>query len=307
MAVWDDYRFVLAVTREGSLSAAARSLSVSQPTVARRIEQLESDLGVKLVSRDGAQISITEAGMEISRFAERIEREADAISRCIDRRRLGDRPHVRVSTTRGLATSWLAPHLQRFETESCARLSVHVSLDFADLGHYHADVAVRMSRPADENLLGRRVASVHCGLYASTQYLERHGQPAAAEDLAGHTLLDSEGEIAELPQVKALERMADREPALGADCVAVQIAMARNHLGIGAFPCFMADIYPDLERILPDSFDIPVDLWVLMNPDLKSSPAVREVFDFLVQSAKADAAFLRGELGSSRPRGRSVA
>ena len=295
MVCWDDYRFVLAVTRHGSLSAAARSLHVSQPTVARRIEQLESDLGVKLLSRDGGQVEITEAGREVSQFAERIEQEAEAIGQCMERRRLGDRPHVRISTTRGLAVHWLAPHLERFERESSSRLSLQVSLSFVDLGHYHADVAVRMSSPGDENLHGRRVAPVHCGLYACASYLERFGTPRTMADLAQHRLLASEGAIADLPQVRALnDACASEVDAMGADCVSVQIALARHGLGIGAFPCFMVDRGGGLTRVLRDAFDVPVDLWVLMNPDLKSNPAVREVYGFLVELAQADAAFLSG-------------
>ncbi|MEM7678881.1 MAG: LysR family transcriptional regulator, partial [Myxococcota bacterium] len=268
MVCWDDYRFVLAVTREGSLSAAARSLAVSQPTVARRIEQLEADLGIKILSRDGSQIDVTEAGQEISRFAERIEEEAHAIGRCVERRRQGARPHVRVATTRGLAMYWLAPHLRRLKTESCARLSIQVSLDFVDLGHYHADIAVRMSNPADDSLLGRRVASVNCGLYASKTYLSQSGTPTQLSELARHAYIGSEGEIANLPQVRILKTAVSSEPPFGADCVSVQIALARNHMGVGTFPCFMADIYPDLQRILPDLHDVPVPLWILMNPDL---------------------------------------
>ncbi|MEO1335767.1 MAG: LysR substrate-binding domain-containing protein, partial [Myxococcota bacterium] len=258
----------------------------------------EADLGIKILSRDGSQIDVTEAGQEISRFAERIEEEANAIDRFVDRRRQGARPHIRVATTRGLAMYWLAPHINRLKTESCARLSVQVSLDFVDLGHYHADVAVRMSNPADDNLLGRRVAVVNCGLYASTAYLSQAGTPSQLSDLAQHAYIGSEGEIADLPQVRTLKSVVSPEPPFGADCVSVQIALARNHMGIGTFPCFMADIYPDLQRILPQTYDVPVPLWVLMNPDLKRNPAVREVYDFLIKCAKDDEAVFAGRRAS---------
>ena len=291
MVCWDDYRFMLAVIREGNLSAAARSLAVSQPTVARRIEQLESELGVKLTSRDGAQIQVTEAGREIGRFAERIEGEASAIQESIERLRTGDRPHVRISTTRGLA-HWLAPRLAKIEANTYARLSIQVSLNFADLGRYQADIALRMSSPGDENLLGRKVVPVHCGLFASKTYLETRGLPATAEDLRTHSLIGSDGALAELRQVKSLEALAPVGTALSTDCVSVQIALARAHLGIGPFPCFMAAEHPDLVRVVPD-FDIPVDLWILMNPDLKSNPAVRAVYDVLVAAARDDAELFR--------------
>ena len=295
MTCWDDYRFMLAVAREGSLSAAARSLGVSQPTVARRIEQLESDLRVKLLSRDGSQIAVTEAGREVARYAERIEQEANAVGQCMEHRRTGDRPHVRVSTTRGLATHWLTPQLPRLRASSQARLSVQVSLSFVDLGHYHADIALRMSSPGDENLLGRRVTDVHCGLYASPQYLEEFGTPTEMRALSGHQVIASEGEIADLPQVQALNAWTCNPPAIGADCVAVQMAMARHSLGFGVFPCFMADPDPALVRVMPSAFDVPIQLWVLMNPDLKANRAVREVYDFLIAIAKEQSSALVGQ------------
>ena len=81
---------------------------------------------------------------------------------------------------------------------------------------------------------------------------------------------------------------------MGSDCVAVQIEMARHHLGVGVFPCFMADAFPDLKRVLRAELDVPVELWVLMNPDLKANRGVREVYDFLIATAKADAPALTG-------------
>lgn len=278
MACWDDYRFFLAVVRAGNLSAAARELEVSQPTVSRRMEQLERDLGLRLLHREGLRLEVTSAGREVIRFVEGIEREAAAIEQCIARRRHGPRPVVRLATTRGLATYWLAPRLPQLE----ARLEVYVSLSFADLGHYQADVALRMGHPRDETLLGRKVASVHCGLYASRQYFEERGTPTDIQELKAHLRIQSEGELSTLPQVCALHELAPMIPSVGADCVAVQIAFARQGLGIAPFPCFMADSHPDLVRIFRESFDVPVELWALMNPDLKSDDAVREVFDFIV-------------------------
>ena len=295
MPCWDDYRFFLAVAREGSLSAAARRLDVSQPTVSRRMEQLEADLGLRVLERKGSQLVVTPAGREVLGFIEGIERETAAIDRCLARRRSGPKPRVRLATTRGLATTWLVPRLAEFERSSAVRLDIHVALAFADLGHYQADVALRMGRPCDEALRGRRLAAVHCGLYASEAYLAKQGHPSGDPDLDDHLLIGSLGELAGLPQVRVFrERRAPLVAGVGVDCVSVQVALARHGHGLAVLPCFMAEAYPELQRVMRDAFDVPVELWALMNPDLRSDGAVREVFDFIVSSVQKEPSFFTG-------------
>lgn len=303
MPSWDDYRYFLAVTREGSLAAAARSLGVSQPTVSRRMEQLELDVGVRLLSRDGPRLSPTPAGQEVVRFARSIEKEVSAIDQCLARRLRGPRTEVRLATTRGLASYWLAPLLADLESRASIRLVVYVSLGFVDLGHYCADVAVRMGQPGDDALHGRRVGAAHCGLYAARSYLEEYGEPDSLPDLANHLVIGSAGELPRLQQNRKLAEFVSCSESVAADCVAVQIAIVRQGRGIATLPCFMADAHEELVRVLPKAFDVPVDLWVLMNPDLKTDPVVREVFDFLVNRACAASDAFQGAAGlCSTPR-----
>ena len=134
MASWDDYRFFLAVARHGNHSAAARELGVSQPTVSRRIEQLESALGLTLFQREGVSCAVTLAGREALRFVERIEREAKAIDRCLAQRREGAGHPIRLATTRGLAI-WLAPKLTALGPGILGRLEIHV--DLRQIGRAH--------------------------------------------------------------------------------------------------------------------------------------------------------------------------
>ncbi|MEO1234316.1 MAG: LysR family transcriptional regulator, partial [Myxococcota bacterium] len=260
MVGWDDYRFFLTVVRTGSHSAAARALGVSQPTVSRRIEQLEEALGLRVVMRGPTGCVPTEAGQEILRFVEGIEREAVAIDRAMARHRSGGGSPVRLATTRGLAV-WLAPRLRDLPAELRARLQILIGLHRADLAHAQADLALRMGRPGDDELRGRKLCRVHSGLYASRRYLEMQGTPTQWEDVAGHPGIRSVEGIAALPQVQVLDGAVEMQGGPGANCVAVQIALAKEGLGLTPVPCFMAAEEASLVRVMREQFDVPVDLW----------------------------------------------
>lgn len=293
MVGWDDYRFFLTVVRTGSHSAAARSLGVSQPTVSRRIEQLEEALGIRVLSRSPSGFVPTAAGQEILRFVEGIEREAIGIDRAMARQRSGGGSPVRLATTRGLAL-WLAPRLRDLPEALRGRIHVLVGLHRADLAHAQADLALRMGRPGDDELRGRKLCPVHSGLYASRAYLEAHGCPTDWETLADHPGIRSVEGIAALPQVEVLDAEVSMQSGPGSNCVAVQIAMAREGLGMAPIPCFMAAKEPSLVRVLADQFDVPVELWALMHPDREADPAVRTLFDLIVDAVAQDRAVFEG-------------
>ncbi|MEM9691381.1 MAG: LysR family transcriptional regulator [Myxococcota bacterium] len=301
-ANWDNYRFFLAAVRGGTLSAAARALKVAQPTAGRRIEALEQEVG-PLFDRDAQGMSLTPLGEEILPHVEAMAQQASALEQCAVRHRSGVRRTVFIATTMGLSTHWLAEKtaLLRVDVPDL-RVSVRVGIPRADLIHHEADIALRMGSPAHDDLVGRRCGKIGCGLYASRAYLEQNGSPASLEALDDHTLVDSEGEIADLPQVKVLRhRTAAAAVALGCDSVTVQIAALKAGLGIAPVPCFMAEPSPVLVRLLPELFHVEVDLWLLVNPRLKHEPTVRRVLDHLHEEAVRDASRLAGRPGEASP------
>lgn len=297
MLSWDDYRFFLAVARCGSLSAAARTLAVTQPTVGRRIDQMEGELKVKLFERTDSGFCLTDAGKATLHFAEAMDREAEGAGNCLARFLSKPKEIVRIATTLNIANCWLTEKLAAFRTTNpSVRLAIRVGLQRADVSRYKADIALRMGDPGDDQLFGRRIGQVHCGLYASQAYVEDRGAPETLDDLASHSVIDSEGEIENLPQVAVLrDSMPDGGVDFGADNTTVQMAAVRCGLGIAALPCFMADPAPNFLRVLPEAFDIPVDLWLLVNRDLKETGPVRRTYDFLARAITADAALFNGK------------
>jgi len=175
------------VADAGGFTAAARSLGVGQPTVSRRISELEAELGVALVQRTTRQLSITEAGL---RFLERAREVVDAVERARDAARFSGplRGELRITAPVSFTHVWLGPRLGQFMRQ---HTMLDVYLDVADrhidLVAERMDVAVRMGGPDDANLAGRRLRSGERWFVASPTWLEAHGRPASFSELAHHT------------------------------------------------------------------------------------------------------------------------
>lgn len=306
---WDDFRFLLAVARQGSLSAAARSLQVSQPTVGRRIEQLEQQVGQQLFERDCQGFRLNETGQSILRFIEAMDREAEGVGNYLSNRNRVQRPTVRVATTFNLANFWLTDKLAKLSHRNPAiRFAVQVGIQKADVQRYSADIALRMGDPDDDTLFGRRVGKVHCGLYASRDYLAIQGEPQNLAALDRHRVVGAEGAVENLPQCLALRELTGSDGCdFCADNTNIQLAAARAGLGITTLPCFIAAGETSLKRILPGDFDFPVDLWVLVNRDLKDSGPVREIYDYILREAVKDSGLFEGKTPQALEQGDRLA
>ncbi len=296
MTDWDSYRCFLMVAREGSLSAAARRLNISQPTIGRRIHALEQSLQARLFVRENHGYRLTPAGERILELIENMERDALAVERRVggdDKSLAGE---VCLCTTEGIATYWLAPKLPKLkECLPEIEIEIVVGIHMLDLLRREADLALRIGNPGSEELVGRRLGQVHCGLFASKAYLAKHGRPKSLEDLAQHSLVESTREIAGLAQVRLLRDVAPRaSTALRCNSVTTQMAAARAGLAILALPLYMAQGAPKLQRILTKSFAPELDIWLLTHRDLKQTARIRAVIDFLAKEIKRDMPRLTG-------------
>lgn len=288
---WDDYRFFLAVVEHGSFAGAARALGVSQPTVGRRIDQLEARLGLTLFENlpEGQRLSadaapIVDIAMELRDRAAEIRRTAIGRQSSVS-------GEVRIACTRGIAEAWLAKRLAAFRAEHPEITTILlVSYDMADLGRREADIAIRFGAPAELDLVGRRLGAASCGLFASKDYLARAGRPRDAKDLNRHRLIGSAGATAAFLQNQRLaELMQHAKASVATDDVNVQIALARAGFGIISIPLYQASLYPDLERLeIPESETL-LDLWLLTHKDVRSSARMRLALDYLYTAFQEDA------------------
>ena len=286
MIEWELYRTFLGVLQHGSLSGAARALGMAQPTVGRHIAALEAALGLALFTRSQAGLLPTEAALALQPHARVMESTAAMLERTAASYGDGVRGVVRVTVSEVVGVEVMPAVLANLR-ERYPELAVELVLsnDVQDLLQREADIAVRMTPPRQEQLVARSVGAIELGLHTSTAYLARHPVPESLDDLARHTLI---GYDHVTPMVRDAMRgwpqLDDQLPALRTDSDVAQLGLIRAGAGIGICQVALARRSPDLVRVLPDAFSLPLPTWVTMHEDLRDSPRCRVTFDALVEA-----------------------
>ena len=276
---WTLYRTFLSVMREGSLSAAARDLALTQPTVGRHIEALEASLGVALFSRSPTGLTPTTNAQALLRYTEELDFTTAAIWRAAARMGEDVQGTVRISCSEVIGVEVLPPMLAQMR-QQWPRLTLEVKLSdrLEDLLRRDADIAVRMVRPTQEALLARHVGTISVGLHATQDYLARCGTPQSWADLAGHTLI---GFDTESPFIRAVQtRLGGLHRgsfALRADSNLLQMAAMRAGFGIGICQLALGRRY-GLVPVMAGMFDWPMETWIAMHGDLREDRACGVVF-----------------------------
>jgi DNA-binding transcriptional LysR family regulator len=284
---WDLYRTFLAVLREGSLSGAARSLALTQPTIARHIDALEASIGVDLFVRSQHGLMPTETALNLKPYAEALASTAAALLRTASNGVTDEiKGTVRITASEVVGVEHLPPILARLRQRH-PNLVVELSLsdDADDLLRREADIAVRMFPPVQDALIAKRLPPLMLGLYAHRDYLERRGMPCSIEDLRDHDLIGFDQET------PALRAFVDQFPFLSRSRFALrtnsnlaQLALIRAGFGLGICQVSLANRDATFVRVLQNVFDVPLDLWVVMHEDVKRSPPCRAVFDSLADA-----------------------
>lgn len=266
---WALYRTLLAVLDGGSLSAAARNLGLTQPTVARHIDALEAALGADLFVRSQRGLDPTDLAQSLRPQAQTMATTAAALLRTASGALGSVAGTVRISASDVVGVEYLPSILTQLRRDHPALIiELMLSDRVDDLLAREADIAVRMTEPTQTALLARRLPPIEIGFHAHRDYLERRGTPASTADLFAHDLI---GYDAETP---ALRAMAARLPSLGrqgfalrTDSNLAQLAAIRAGFGIGLCQSAIAQRDPALVRVLP-AVALHLQLWIVMHEDL---------------------------------------
>ena len=293
---WDDLRYFLAVSNEGSLSAAARLLRVNPATVSRHVDSLEARFGVRLFDRRQDGYGLTPAGEKLMARAAGIETEMFALARAFDAEDRGLAGTVTVTATESLTGPFLIRNLPLLRQQHPGiRLHIVNEYRMLNLSRREADVAIRMGRPEQGDLVIRKIAVMGLGLYAAPAYLEARGVPETAADLRRHAVIDWLDGFPETAPVTWLRRMmADRPAVFSTNPASGRLAAARAGVGIALVPCMVAETVDDVVRVLPDEAIPTIDLWLLVHRDLARLAKVRVVLDFIHDRAQAEADRIAG-------------
>lgn len=284
---WELYRSFLAVVREGSLSGAARSLGLTQPTIGRHVDALEQALAVALFTRSQAGLAPTEAALALIPHAEAMASAASALARVASGRAAEERGAVRVTASEMLGAEVLPPLLSAFRRAHPA-IDVELVLNNRqeDLLRREADLAVRMVRPTQRALLAKKLGVIELGLHAHPSYAKAYGLPRTLEELGAHPLIgfDRAASLRKLPKLPiplSRERFAFR---CDSDLGQFRALCAGFGLGVCQLPLARRE---QLVRVLPEAFRFELEVWLVMHKDQRSTRRLRLMFEHLASGLSA--------------------
>jgi len=287
---WRALQDVVTVAETGSLSAAARRLKVSQPTVGRRIEQLEQQLGAVLFTRTAQGLLLTELGESIIENAKHMQDEALAIERVVTGANQQLQGTVRLSLIEDLGIFWLPKKMAEFHTQF-PQLSVEVNIDNKNVNllRREADVAVRLARPEQPDLICRKVGRFRMGLYASREYLTKHGTPKRLSDLKNHYHVGFDTDMGYSPQRNKLESLFTTDNIRHRSNSHLEMIEAtRSGIGCGMLSCLIADSHEELQRLYPGKIFHDQEIWLVTHADIHKNARIRAIFDFLAKAIEED-------------------
>lgn len=282
---WELYRSFLSVLREGSLSGAARALGITQPTAGRHVAALEEALGVVLFTRSQVGLLPTDVALALRTHAEAMESTAASLARAATSQGEGVRGVVRVSASEVISVEVLPPIVARLrEAHPALKVELVATNRVQDLLRREADIAVRMVRPRQEQLVARRIGQIELGLHAHRDYLARHGTPRKLEELSGHAVIGYDQPSAFVRNAgKAFKGFGRDTFSLRTDSDLAQLALLRVGAGIGICQVGLARRSDTLVRLMPRTFSMKLETWITMHEDLRNSPRCRVAFDALVE------------------------
>ena len=291
---WDAFTFdwshipaFLATAEEGSLSAAARVLQSTQPTVGRQVAALEAALGVTLFERTSRSLMLTQAGRELLVHVRDMGEAAQRVSVVAAAQSQDVAGTVSISASDMMASHYLPVVIADLQRKAPGlRIIVNATNEVQDLIRREADIAIRHVRPEQPELIGKLVGSQTAGLYAARNYLNRHGRPASPTEIAGHPY------VALTASLWQPERIAQELQARGFSVAADQIVSAsdsgtavlglvRAGAGISVLPDVLARRLPELERLFPEGPELEFPTWLVTHRELQTSRRFRLVFDAL--------------------------
>jgi len=282
---WNQARAFLVTAEEGSLSAAARALGLTQPTLSRQVAGLEEALGVTLFERTSRALLLTQSGVKLLADFRAMGDAANNISLAATGQSQAVTGHVLISATDLMAQYLLPPVLKKLrKTAPDLQIEIIASNELSDLRRREADIAIRHSRPKDAALFAKRLHDKKAHLFASKEYLDEVGRPKSLADLEKLTFVGFDQ-----PEQR-LGLMASRGVDLttanfnfSTSSATLALELVRQGFGIGLLPTEISAHYPELENPYSAFEPISIETWLVAHRELKTNLRIRVVFDFLAE------------------------
>ncbi len=284
---WDRLRIFHAVADAGSLTHAGDVLHLSQSAVSRQIRSLEDELNATLFHRHARGLILTEQGELLFDATRHMAKRLDAAAARIRDSEEEVFGELRVTTTIGFGSLWLAPRLPALY-EKYPNLKIDLMLEerVLDLPMREADVAIRMKEPSQADLIRKRLMNIRMRLYASPQYLEQNTVPQTLEDLRDHRLISQNATAAQVSSGALLVRQLmsyEIGSFLTVNNYFGVLQGVIHHLGIGVLPDYLTQDFPNLVRVLDnvESNDVPV--FLAYPEELRQSKRIEAFREFVTE------------------------
>ncbi|QFT60239.1 Glycine cleavage system transcriptional activator [Sulfitobacter sp. THAF37] len=282
---WDKLRIFHAVADAGSLTHAGDKLNLSQSAVSRQIRGLEEQLNTNLFHRHARGLILTEQGELLFDATRSMTKRVDAATARIRDSEEEVFGQLRVTTTTGFGTLWLAPRMPKLY-EKYPDLSVDLMLEerVLDLPMREADVAIRMKEPSQADLIRKKLMMIRMCLYATPAYLDINGTPKQIEDLQDHRLICQNTDSAQVAAGQNLVQqimLNDVRSLLTVNNYFGVLQGVLHDLGIGVLPDYLVQDFPNLVQVLPDTESADVPVFLAYPEELRQSKRVAAFRDFV--------------------------
>ena len=282
---WDKLRIFHAVADAGSLTHAGDVLHLSQSAVSRQIRALEESLNATLFHRHARGLILTEQGELLFDATRAMAKRLDTATARIKDSEEEVFGELRVTTTTGFGSLWLAPRLPAlYEKYPDLKIDLMLEERVLDLPMREADVAIRMKEPSQADLIRKRLMSVRMRCYASPDYLRQHGRPVEVEDISKHRLICQNPSSAQVAAGASLVQMLlsyDVPSLLTVNNYFGVLQAVLSNLGIGVLPDYLIENFPDLERVLPEVESNEVPVFLAFPEELRHSKRIAAFRDFI--------------------------
>ncbi|KNG92995.1 LysR family transcriptional regulator [Pseudaestuariivita atlantica] len=282
---WDKLRIFHAVADAGSLTHAGDTLHLSQSAVSRQIRALEESLNTTLFHRHARGLILTEQGELLFDATSAMSRRVDTAAARIRDSEEEVFGELRVTTTIGFGSLWLAPRLmQLYSKYPDLKIDLNLEERVLDLPMREADVAIRMKEPSQADLIRKRLMSVRMRLYATPTYLDRVGRPERLSDLSKHRLISQNPATPQVGAGVALIQMLltqDVPMHLTVNNYFGVLQSVIHDIGIGVLPDYVVEDFPQLERVLPDVESNEVPVYLAYPEELRHSKRIHAFRDFV--------------------------
>jgi DNA-binding transcriptional LysR family regulator len=285
---WNLIRTFAAVAETGSLSGASRQLGLTQPAVSRHIDVLEDQLRLQLFQRSREGMRLTPKGADLVSVADEMQTSATSFARIATGLEAEIGGTVRISANDVLGVSILPALLAEFQQQHPdIEIELGITNVPSNLLQRDADIAVRMFRPEQSDLVAQKVADLPLGFYAHPDYLDRHGRPKAISDFMNHRLIGFDRDTAMLKAAKDVGLNLKAENfAFRCDNILAQIQAIRAGVGIGVGHTGLAVHWPDVEPVLEHFKLEPLELWIVCHADVHHNNRIRRTVDFLSENLR---------------------